>query len=109
MRFRADITTCEQASDTILSVCQCGPDGIEYEVIIQRAPPEFEQFDPCPGPKLSCDQLGLHLVPGPEGITFSGGAMTIVVSRPENIEVDISRLSLDEQNELKAVAKALFQ
>ena len=42
MRFRADIATLEDKRDKILSVCQLGPDGeIEYEVIIQRGPKEY--------------------------------------------------------------------
>ena len=109
MKFRADITTCENGRDTILSACQSGPDGIEHEVIIQRGPREFEPFEEDPGPKLSCDELGLELVPGPEAITFSGNIMTIVLPEPENIEVDISKLTRDEQEELKTVAKVLFK
>ena len=43
MHFNADICTCENGSDKILSVCQCGPGGeIEHEVIIQRGPKELE-------------------------------------------------------------------
>ena len=46
MHFNADICTCENGSDKILSVCQCGPDGeIEHEVIIQRGPKEFDMLD----------------------------------------------------------------
>ncbi|MBW2595693.1 MAG: hypothetical protein JRC66_09190 [Deltaproteobacteria bacterium] len=109
MKFTADIITCENERDIILSVCRSGPDGIEHEVIIQRGPREFESFEEHPGPKLSCDELGLDLVPGPEKITFSGDIMTIVLSEPENIEVDISKLTRDDQEELKTVARALFR
>jgi len=110
MRFRADITSCENDRDKILSVCECGTGGeIEHEVIIQRGPKEYDFFDDSPGPKISCNELGLDLVPGPERITFSGNIMTIVLSEPENIEVDLSRLSREEQQELRAVAKALYK
>jgi len=109
MRFRADITGCENGRDKILSVCQSGPDGIEYEVIIQRGPKEFEFFEEHPGPKISCDDLGLDLTPGPDEITFSGDIMTIVLSTQENIEVDVSQLTREEQRELKKVAKELFK
>ncbi len=109
MKFKADITQCENGRDTILSVCQSGLGGIKHEVIIQRGPREFEPFEEYPGPKISCDELGLDLVPGPERITFSGDIMTIVLSEPENIEVDISKLTREEQKKMKAVAKALFK
>ena len=72
MHFNADICTCESGSDKILSVCQCGPDGeIEHEVIIQRGPREFDVLDDTPGPRISCEELGLDLEPGPEEIVFS--------------------------------------
>ncbi len=109
MRFRADITECENARDTILSVCQSGPDGIEHEVIIQRGPREYEFVEEHPGPKISCDDFGLDLVPGPEKITFSGDIMTIVLSGFDDIEVDMSILTREERNELKTVAKELFK
>ena len=99
----------ENGRDKILAVCQSGPDGIEYEVIIQRGPKEFDLFDEHPGPKISCDDLGLDVTPGPDEITFSGDIMTIVLSAQENIEVDISNLSRSEQCELKKVAKDLFK
>lgn len=109
MKLRADITKCENGRDTILSVAQSGPEGIEYKVIIQRGPREYEAFDDFPGPRISCDALDLDLAPGPESIRFSGDIMTIVLSEPENIEVDISRLTRERQEDLKTVAKALFK
>jgi hypothetical protein len=110
MKFRADITTCENDQDKILSVCQSSVNGeVEHEVIIQRGPKEYDAFDDVPGPKITCDELGLDLVPGPERIIFSGNTMTIVLSEPENIEVDISRLTKGEIRELRAVAKAIFK
>jgi hypothetical protein len=108
MKLRADIATCENERDTILSVFQSGPDGIEREVIIQRGPREFEVLEEDPGPKISCEELGLDLVRGPEKITFSGDSMTIVLSDAESIEVDISELTKHEKEELKVVAKILF-
>ena len=109
MKIRADIATCENERDTILSMCQLGPEGIEREVIIQRGPREFEVIEEDPGPKISCEELGLDLVRGPEKITFSGNVMTIVLSDSGNIEVDISNLPRDEQEELKVVGKVLFR
>lgn len=110
MKFRADISTCENERDKILSVCQSDPSGeIEHEVIIQRGPKEYDLFDDTPGPRISCEDLGLDLVPGPDEIRFSEDTMTIVLSDLENIEVDISKLSQDEQKELKTVAKELFK
>jgi len=109
MKFRADITECENARDTILSVCQSGPEGIEHEVIIQRGPREYEPFEDYPGPKISCNELGLDLAPALDRITFSDNIMTIVLSQPENIEVDISKLTAEEQKELKTVAAVLFK
>jgi hypothetical protein len=110
MHFIADICTCENTRDKILSVAQCGPNGvIEHEVIIQRAPKEFDLFDDNPGPKISCDDLDIDLLPGPEKIVFSGFLMTIILSGDENIEVDISRLDDDEQKELRVVARELFR
>ena len=110
MKFRADITTCENDRDKVLSVCQCGPDGdIEHQVIIQRGPKEFDVLDDSPGPKISCEELGLDIVPGPERIMFLEGKMTIALSEGENIEVDISQLPEEEQGELRTVAKELFR
>lgn len=110
MKFRADIMTCENDRDKILSVCESGMDGeIKHEVIIQRGPKEYDAYDDSAGPKISCDELDLDLVPGPESITFSGDTMTIILSEPENIEVDISLLSREEKRELRAVAKAIFK
>lgn len=110
MHFIADICTCENTRDKILSVAQCGPDGdIEHEVIIQRGPREFDVLDDAPGPRISCDDLGLDLVPGPEEIVFSGFLMTIILPGDENIEVDISGMDEDEQNELRVVAQELFR
>ena len=110
MKFRADICELENGRDKILSVCQCGPHGeIEHEVIIQRGPKEYDEFDDHPGPKISYEDLHLDIVPGPERIEFSGDSMMIVLSGSENIEADISRLTQEEQEKLRTVAKALFK
>lgn len=110
MKFRADITNCEDGRDKILSVCQVDPDGIiEHELIIQRQPKEFDAFDDQPGPKISCKELGLDLEPGPKEIRFSGDFMTIVIEGSKNIQVDLSRLSKKERKELKTVARAIFK
>ncbi len=110
MKITADICTCENTQDKILSVCKIGVDGeIEHEVIIQRGPKEFDVLDDAPGPKISCDDLGLHLAPGPEEIKFSGPIMTIVLSGTDCIEVDISGLDDDDQQELRVVAHELFK
>jgi len=110
MKFKADICTCENTHDKILSVCQCGVDGdIEHEVIIQRGPKEYDMIDDALGPKITCDDLGLDLAPGPEEIIFSGLIMTIVLSETECIEVDISGLDDDDQQKLRVVAKELFK
>ena len=110
MKLVADICTCENTQDKILSVAQCGPDGeIEREVIIQRGPKEFDVLDETPGPRISCDDLGLELAPGPEEVVFSGFLMTIILSGDENIEVDISGLDGYEQKDLRVVAQELFK
>ena len=110
MKFRADITTCEDERDKILSVCQVGSDGeIEHEVIIQRGPKEFDIIDDDPGPKISCEYLGLDIAPGPKTINFSEDAMTIVLDGPENIQVDLSPLSPEQRSELEVVAKVIFK
>lgn len=110
MKFRADITDCENGRDKVLSVCQVAPDGdIEQEVIIQRQPREFDVFDDQPGPKITCKELGLDLELGPKEIRFSGDFMTIVIEGSENIQVDISRLSKKERKELKTVARTIFK
>lgn len=109
MKFSADISTCENGRDKILSVCQSGADGTRHEVIIQRGPKEFDFIEEFPGPRISCNDLGLDLVLGPNAITFSGSIMTIVLSTPENIEVDISQLPRVERRALKKVAKELFK
>jgi len=111
MRIRADISTIENdGREQVLSVCQCGPEGmIEHEIIIQRHAREYDIVEESPGPKISCDQLGLDIVPGPENIIFEGGVMNIILSGSEDIEVDISHLPGDEQTELKKVAKAVFE
>jgi len=110
MKFIADICTCENGHDKILSVCHCGPDGeIVHEVIIQRGPKEFDVLDDTPGPIISCDDLGLDLEPGPEEIMFSGNIMTIVLSGTGNIEVDMSKLNDDEHRELRILAQELFR
>jgi hypothetical protein len=110
MHFRADIANCENDRDKVLSVCQCGDDGeIEYEVIIQRGPKEFDVFDDVPGPRITCNELGLDLVPGPERILFSDNLLIIVLSDSTNIEVDISSLTEEEIQDLRTVAKAIFE
>jgi hypothetical protein len=109
MKFRADIMNCQDDGDIILSVCQCEGSDIEYEVIIQRNPPEYEAVEDIPGPKITCEQFGLDLVPGPEAIDFTDDIMTIVLSWRGNIEVDISHLTEKEQKDLKKTAKALFR
>ena len=110
MKIRADICELENGRDKILSVCQCGPHGeIEHEVIIQRGPKEYDRFDDHPGARISCEDLHLDIVPGPERIEFSGDSMTIILSGHENIEVDIARLTNEEQEKLRTVAKALFK
>jgi len=110
MKMIADICECENTRDKILSVDQCGPDGeIEHEVIIQRGPKEYDQFDDEPGPKISCDDLGLDIVPGPTDIVFSGSLMRIVLPDAEDIEVDISGLDDEEVHQMKVVAEELFK
>jgi len=110
MRFRADIATLEDKRDKILSVCQLGPDGeIEYEVIIQRGPKEYDILDDAPGPKISFAPLGLYLEPGPAAIRFSGNIMSIVVTGHEDIEVDLSPLADGERAFLMKVAGNLFK
>lgn len=110
MKMTADISSCENAQDKVLSVCECDADGyIVHEVIIQRAPKEFDILDDAPGPKISCDELGLELAPGPEDIIFSNHLMTVVLSQSENVEIDISGLDVDEQSQLKVVAEELFR
>lgn len=110
MKFRADFANCENGKDKILSVCESGTNGeIMHEVIIQRGPKEFDRFDEAPGPKISCDELGLDIVPGPDKIQFSGDTMTIVLSELEDIEIDISRLSKKEKRQLMTVAKVIFK
>ena len=42
-------------------------------------------------------------------IIFKGSIMTVIIAGYENIEVDISRLSDDEQRRLKVVAKEMFK
>jgi hypothetical protein len=110
MRFRADIATLEDKRDKILSVCQLGPEGeIEYEVIVQRGPKEYDILDDAPGPKISFADLGLDLAPGPAAIRFSGNIMSIVVTGHEDIEVDLSPLADDERALLMKVAGKLFK
>ncbi len=109
MRFRADIVQCENGRDKVLSVCQAGPDDIEHEVIIQRGPKEYEHLEEYPGPTISCDDVGLDLVSGPDAITFKGDIMTIVLFGNENVEVDISDLSQEDQRDLQEVARELFK
>lgn len=110
MKVRADISTVDNGRDKILSVCQCDPKGgFEHEVIIQRGPKEYDWFDKHPGPRISFPTLNLDIVPGPEKILFSGDSMTIILTGPEDIEVDISRLTQKERDNLKKVARLLFE
>jgi len=98
MKFRADFANCENGKDKILSVCESATNGeIVHEVIIQRGPKEFDRFDEAPGPKISCDELGLDIVPGPDKIKFSGDTMTIVLSELEDIEIDIKEVGTIEE------------
>ena len=110
MKFRADIATLEDARDKILSVCQCGPEEeIEYELIIQRGPKEYDILDDAPGPKISFAPLGLDLAPGLAAIRFSGDTMSIVVTSCEDIEVDLSPLADDERAFLVKVARKILK
>jgi len=108
MKFKADIATCEDGRDKILSVCQSNPDGdVLHEIIIQRSPKEFDFLTGDPGPRISCEDLGLDLEPGPESIAFSGDLMTIIVAGHEQIEVDLSLLDMEDRKALQEVAKRL--
>jgi hypothetical protein len=110
MKFKADIATCENGRDKILSVCQSNPDGeIRHEIIIQRGPKEFDSFAEHPGPQISCADFGLELEPGPESIRFSGELMTIAVAGYEEIQVDLSALDAETRKALRDVAKTLFE
>jgi hypothetical protein len=110
MKFRADFINCENGTDKILSVCESGMNGeIIHEVIIQRGPKAFDRFDDIRGPRITFDELGLDIAPGPEKIEFSDDTMTIILSESEDIEVDISRLSKSEKQELLTVAKAIYK
>ena len=110
MKFKANICTCENSFDKVLSVCQSEPGArILNEVIIQRGPKQFDVFDDVPGPKISFDEYGLDMEPGPENIIFSGDIMTIVLSGHEDIEVDISGLTKEEKKELQVVAIEIFK
>ena len=110
MKFKADIATCEDGTDKILSVCQINPDGdVLYEIIIQRGPKEFDFLTDHPGPRISCEDLGLDLEPGPESIGFSGDLMTIIVAGYEEIEVDLSPLDTESRKALREVAETLFK
>ena len=110
MKFKADIATCESGKDKILSVCQSNPGGdVRHEIIIQRGPKEFDFLIEHPGPQISCADLGLDLVPGPESIQFSGDLMMITVSGHEEIQVDLSALDPNTRKQLWKVAKKLFR
>ena len=110
MQFKADIATCEDGRDKILSVCQSNPDGdVLHEIIIQRGPKEFDFLTDDPGPRISCADLDLDLEPGPESIRFSGDLMTISVAGHEQIEVDLSPLGTEDRKALQKVAKRLFE
>lgn len=110
MKFKADMAECENGRDKILSVWQIGPDGsLQHQVIIQRGPKEYDARDDAPGPKISCEELGLDLAPGPKRILIGRGVMTIVLSEEEKIEVDISGLPKNEQHDLKVVAEELLK
>jgi hypothetical protein len=82
MKFKADIATCEDGRDKILSVCQSNPDGdVLHEIIIQRSPKEFDVLTGDPGPRISCEDLGLDLEPGPEsGLSHQGSLILAHVS-----------------------------
>jgi len=109
MRMRADIATCENGRDKILSVCQLDADGeIAHEITIQRSPKEYDIFDENPGPKISCDELGLDLATGPQAIRFAGNTMVIVLAQCEDIEADLSPLTPEERADLRNVAEKLF-
>jgi hypothetical protein len=108
--FTAHISTCENGRDKVLPVCQCGAEAeIEHELIISRGPKESDMFEETRGPRITYEQVGLAMSPGPKEILFSGDTMTVVVSSKESIEVDISELEDEEKQDLKAVAKALFR
>jgi hypothetical protein len=110
MKFKADIATCEDGRDQILSVCQSNPDGdVLHEIIIQCGPKEFDFLTESPGPLISCEALGLDLEPGPESVRFSGDVMTIVVAGHEGLEVDLSPLDNADRKALREVAKLLFE
>lgn len=110
MKFKADFATCEDGIDKILSVCQSNPDGdLLHEIIIQRAPKEFDFLTDDPGPRISCADLGLDLEPGPESIGFMGDLITIVVAGHEEIEVDLSPLDTEDRRALRKVAERLFE
>lgn len=110
MKFKADIATCEDGRDKILSVCQSNPDGdVLHEIIIQRGPEELDFLTDDPGPRISCVDFGLDLEPGPESIEFTGDLMTIVVAGHEEIEVDLSPLEAEDRKALRKVAKRLFE
>ena len=109
MKFKADIATCEDGRDKILSVCQSNPGGdILHEIIIQRAPKELDFLVEDLGPKISCAELGLELDPGPKSIRFAGDVMTILVAGHEEIQVDLSGLDAGSKAALRKVAKKLF-
>ena len=81
MKMIADLCTCENGRDKILSVCECDSYGdFVHEVIIQRGPKEYDVFDDAPGPKISCDDLALELVSGPDYIVFRDMTMTFHLS-----------------------------
>lgn len=109
MKFKADIATCEDGRDKILSVCQSNHCGdVLHEIIIQRAPKELDFLVEDPGPKITCEELGLELEPGPKSIRFAGDVMRILVTGHEEIQVDLSGLNAGTKKALRKVAKKLF-
>jgi hypothetical protein len=94
----------------ILSVCQSNPGGdVRHDIIIQRGPKEFDFLIEHPGPRISYEDLGLDLVPGPESIRFSSDLMVITVAGHKDIQVDLSALDHNSRKQLRKAAKKLFR
>ena len=110
MRFKANIATCEDGRDKILSVCQSMPDGeIRHQIIIQRGPKEYDFLMDHIGPEITCADLGLDLDPGPQSIDLAGDLMIIHVAGHPEIQVDLSALDGRTRKALRKVVKALFR
>lgn len=59
MKFNADIATCSDGRDKILSVHQCSPDGdVFHEIIIQSSPKELDFLTDDPESRIWCEDLG---------------------------------------------------